>query len=120
MKVAISAERPGADSLLDSRFGRAGYFVIYDSETGLFSCMENSKSLDAAQGAGIQTADNILQAGVDAVITGHCGPKAFGVLQKAGVKLYLCKSTTVNEALNLLNEKKLEPSNRPYVAGHWG
>lgn len=120
MKVAISAERPGADSLLDSRFGRAGYFVIYDSKRGLFSCLENSKSLEAAQGAGIQTADNVLKAGVDAVITGHCGPKAFNVLQKAGVKVYLCKNTTVKEALNLLKEKRLEPSSEPDVAGHWG
>lgn len=120
MKVAISAERPGASSPIDSRFGRAAYFIMYDSETGQFSCMENSKSLDAAQGAGIQTADNILKAGVDAVITGHCGPKAFNILQKGEVKLYLCKNTTVKEAVNLLNENKLELSKEADVAGHWG
>lgn len=120
MKVAVSAERPGANSLLDSRFGRAAYFVIYDSRSGLFSCLENSKSLDAVQGAGIQAADTVLKAGVDAVITGHCGPKAYNVLQKAGIKVYLSKSKTINEAIRLLNEDKLEISKEADVAGHWG
>ena len=33
MKVAISSEGPGLESLVDPRFGRAGGFVIVDMDT---------------------------------------------------------------------------------------
>jgi predicted Fe-Mo cluster-binding NifX family protein len=40
-----------------------------------------------AQGAGIQAAQIVARAGVDWVLTGFVGPKAFQVLEAAGIKV---------------------------------
>ena len=53
-----------------------------------------------AQGAGIQTAERVAGAGVDAVLSGYVGPKAFEALQAAGIKV--CQDLdglTVREAV---------------------
>ena len=56
---------------------------------------------------------------VDAVMTGHCGPKAFRVLDAAGIQIYLGAEGTVEAALNDFRAGKYQPANKPDVEGHW-
>ncbi|HBM15544.1 MAG TPA: dinitrogenase iron-molybdenum cofactor biosynthesis protein [Lentisphaeria bacterium] len=119
MKIAISSKGKELDSLLDSRFGRARYFIIYDGKADTFSVMDNSMNFDAAQGAGIQTAQNVLSTGVEHIITGHCGPKAYKVLSLSAAKLYLKENGTVKEAIDDLIGGKLKAANNADVEGHW-
>ena len=85
MKIAISAAGRDLNADLDPRFGRAPYFIIADPKSMAFEVVENRHNLDLPQGAGIQAGMIIADHKVDVLITGHCGPKAFKVLQKAGV-----------------------------------
>ncbi len=119
MKIAFSTSGDGLDAQVDSRFGRAPKFLIYDTETKEYTVIDNTQNLNAAQGAGIQAAQNVARSGAQAVVTGHCGPKAFAVLQNAGIKVYPIGSGTIKEALNLFEQGKLEAASSPDVDGHW-
>ncbi len=119
MKIAISTSGENLSAPVDSRFGRAPRFLIYFTETGTFSLKENKQNLNAAQGAGIQSATCVCEERVDAVITGNCGPKAFTVLNAANIKVYTCSGTTVGEAIEKLKSGALESSTEANVEGHW-
>ncbi len=119
MKIAITAQGQDLSSPLDQRFGRAKWLILADTDTGQFKANDNSVNLNAASGAGIQTAQNIASLGAEAVITGNTGPNAFRTLDAAGVKIFLSKALTVQEALDLFKEGKLQEITQANVEGHW-
>ena len=119
MKIAITTSGNDLTAPLDSRFGRAPKFMIYDLDNDSFEIVDNNQNLNAAQGAGIQSAQNIARLGVGALITGHCGPKAFRVLQAAGIKIYNTDAATTGEALKRYRDGKLVEASVAYVEGHW-
>ena len=57
MKIAISAEGDTQNSPVDPRFGRARWFVLYDSDSGQYEAVDNSASAEAMQGAGPKAAE---------------------------------------------------------------
>ncbi|MGQ9592045.1 MAG: NifB/NifX family molybdenum-iron cluster-binding protein, partial [Planctomycetota bacterium] len=99
MKVAITSMGSGMDAELDPRFGRTRWIIVADTETGESSSHENTAAVEAAHGAGIQTADSVARLGVEALITGNMGPKAFRALEGAGIRVYSSGPATVAEAL---------------------
>ena len=119
MRIAISSTGRELDSNLDPRFGRAAYFIILDTETMNFEAVENTQNLNLPQGAGIQAGMTIVDHHVDALITGHCGPKAFRVLQSAGVEIVTGARGKVLEALEEFKRGKLETAAAPDAEGHW-
>jgi len=120
MKVAITAVDKTLDAKIDPRFGRSKFFIAIDTETGKFEVVDNTVNLNAAQGAGIQSAANVAELGAEAVITGHVGPKAFSALNAAGIKIYtLAESITVADALELFKSGSLKCADNADVEGHW-
>ena len=119
MKLAFSTSGETLESPLDPRFGRAPKFLIYNLQTQSVQVIDNQQNLEAAQGAGIQSAQNIAKMEASALITGHCGPKAFRVLQAAGIKVYNTDAPTVAEALERYTSGQLIESSAADVAGHW-
>ena len=121
MKIAITAQGKELSSEIDLRFGRAKWIivVVVDSETGDFTAYDNVVNLNATQGAGIQTGQNIANTGVEAVITGNIGPNAFKTLNAAGVKMFLAETQTVQQALDSFKAGKLKEVNGANVEGHW-
>lgn len=88
MKIAITSYGQDRDSPIDTRFGRAEYFLIHDTETNSWEGHSNKQGLTAAHGAGIQAAQNILGSGAEVLVTGHVGPKAFKVLNAGGMEIF--------------------------------
>jgi predicted Fe-Mo cluster-binding NifX family protein len=84
-KVAVSSEGPTLDDRVDPRFGRAAGFVVVDIETMAVEYVDNGTSQAMAQGAGIQAAENVANAGAQVLLTGFVGPKAFTALSAAKV-----------------------------------
>jgi predicted Fe-Mo cluster-binding NifX family protein len=119
MKIAITSQGETLQSPVDPRFGRAKYFIVIDSETAEFKATDNVVNLQAAQGAGIQTGRAVAELGVEAVITGNVGPKAFSVLNAAGIKIYLGASGTVEQAFAKFKEGALQETEGANVKGHW-
>lgn len=119
MKVAIASQGNDLDSGVDPHFGRAKCFVVVDTETGDFAAHDNSQNLNAVQGAGIQAGRNVVDLGVEAVVTGNVGPKAFATLQAGAVKVYVGAAGTVAEALEKLKAGELQRASGANIEGHW-
>jgi len=119
MKIAVTSSGDTLDSAVDPRFGRAAKFVVFDTETGESHAVDNSQNVQMAQGAGIQAAGTIARLGVQCLITGHCGPKAFRTLSAAGVEIFVGGEGTVREALDAHKAGKLQSASGPDVRGHW-
>lgn len=119
MKVAVSAQGPLLSSPVDGRFGRAACFIILDTESGEFEAVKNEQNLAAAQGAGIQSAQLVVNHGAQAVLTGHCGPKAFRVLKAAGIRICVGVDGAVSDALEKFKSGSLEEASEADVEGHW-
>ncbi|MFW6286879.1 MAG: NifB/NifX family molybdenum-iron cluster-binding protein [Candidatus Sumerlaeota bacterium] len=119
MKIAFTTDGKNLEAKLDRRFGRAAGFLIVDSETKECRFVDNEQNLNAAQGAGIQAAQKVAEAGAEAVVTGHCGPKAFRVLTAAGLEVYASEAATVAEALEQWTSGQIQPIDKADVEGHW-
>jgi predicted Fe-Mo cluster-binding NifX family protein len=119
MKIAVTSTGRESASPMDPRFGRTRWFIVADPEKGVWEAHANEQNMNAAQGAGIQAAQHLVNLGVEAVITGHVGPKAFRILKAAGVGIYLGKAETVEEALLLFKQGRLAKTDQADVEGHW-
>lgn len=121
MKIAVSATGKDINSAVDPRFGRAAYFVIVEGDSGeVVQVIDNLAAQEAAHGAGINAATTVANAGVAVVLTGRMGPKAFSVLQAAGIKIVSSVSGTVKEAVNQFMTGKLSPDSGPSSGAHPG
>ncbi len=119
MKLAFTTPGENLDSLLDPSFGRARNFLVYDLQTQTFEIISNQQNLNAAQGAGIQSAQTIAKTGAQALITGHCGPKAFRVLEAASIKVFNTDASTVAEALMRYRADELSEAKTAHIEGNW-
>jgi len=119
MIIVVSASGKFLDAEVDPRFGRAAFFIAVDSESGAFQAHDNVQNLNAAQGAGIQSAETVSRLGAEVVITGNCGPKAFKTLSAAGIKIVVGAQGTVAEAIEAFKSGVLAPTDAPNVEGHW-
>lgn len=119
MKIAITTSGNDLSAPLDPRFGRAARFLVYDTESETFELADNSQNLNAAQGAGIQAAQNAASTGAKVVISGNFGPKAFRVLSASKIALYTTAAATVQDALNLYKQGTLTAAQEANVEGHW-
>jgi predicted Fe-Mo cluster-binding NifX family protein len=119
MKIAISATGPTLDAEVDPRFGRCQYFIIADPETMEFEAVDNSSAM-AAGGAGISAAQAIADQGVQAVLTGNCGPNAYQVLSSAGIQVIAGVSGKVKDVIEGYRSGKLKASTQANVPDHFG
>ena len=89
-KIAVSSTGQDIESDVDMRLGRCPYFLIVDIEDKKLKdvkAIENTAAMQAG-GAGITAAQTVANEKVDAVITGNIGPRAFGVFNQLGIKIY--------------------------------
>ncbi len=116
--IAVTSTGTTADSPMDPRFGRCAYFAVVDP-TGKIEHVPNAARA-LGNGAGIQAAKQIIDMGIEAVITGDVGPNAFRVLSAAGVKIFAGASGTVAQAIEMLRRGDLRPVSSSTAPGHHG
>ncbi len=119
MKIAVSAAGTTLDSEADPRFGRCQYFIIVDPETMEFEVIDNA-SINLSEGAGISAAQTIAGKGVEAVLTGNCGPNAYQVLSPANIKVITGVSGKVKDVVAEYKLGNLAVASQPNVPGHFG
>lgn len=119
MKLVFPSNGKRIDDHIDQRFGRCPYFVSYDTDTQSVSHIDNVQNYQAVQGAGIQSATQVVNMKADVCITGHCGPKAFKVFNTAGVKVVTGADGKIRDAIMLFTEGKLRFADAADVEGHW-
>ncbi len=106
MKIAFSTTGNDLSAAVEPRFGRSPQFLVLDTKDDSFEIIENTTH-DASGGAGVKAAERVAKTGVQVVITGDCGPKAYNVLKPAGIKIYSSKNTSIKEALEQYRAGKL-------------
>ena len=105
MIIAITAKGASLQSEVDPRFGRAAYFLIANSLTGEVYAHDNTEGIEADNGAGTGASQLLAEYKVDVLYTGHVGPKAAEVLDKAKITYHENTEGTVEEVLSRLSQE---------------
>jgi predicted Fe-Mo cluster-binding NifX family protein len=107
MKIIITANSDKVDQPFNPRFGRAEYFMLYETETQKWGALQNPAAV-ARGGAGPQAVQFIANQGAEVVISGRYGPSAFTAIEAAGIKAYVAQNGTVAEVLQEYLADQLE------------
>ncbi len=123
MRIAISATGKDLNAYVDPRFGRCAYLLLVNPETLECEAVTNP-GRTVGGGAGIKAAQEVVNQGVKELITGQCGPNAFGILAAGGVKIFQAPGEMVRKVLELyqqgeLSELTVPGPSRPGPQG-WG
>lgn len=108
MRIVITSLGPDLDSEVDSRFGRAAYFIFYDTDSDTFEALPNPAAM-APGGAGVQAAQIVTSRGVTHVLTGEVGPNALPALMAAGIQIIRGVSGRVKDAIEAFKRGELRP-----------
>ena len=119
MKICVTSQSNSLDTEIDSRFGRAPYFLIVDTDNFEYESIQNPY-IQTGGGAGIQAAQLVANKQVEAVITGNIGPNAFQVLKEAGLSVITGVSGSVKSAVERYNNGELKSSEEPTVGEKFG
>ncbi|MCL3781178.1 dinitrogenase iron-molybdenum cofactor biosynthesis protein [Prolixibacteraceae bacterium JC049] len=105
MKVLITSTGNTANANFDLRFGRAGWYCIYDTEDASTSFIENENK-DRQGGAGTKAAEQVAALGVKKVISGDFGPKAKDLLNQFSIQMVILQKqdTTVQDVIDQLKK----------------
>lgn len=119
MKIAVTSQGKTLESPIDSRFGRAQYILIVDTDTLSYDVFDNSRNKNAFKGAGIKAAAAICDAAASVVLTGYCGPNAFKTLQAAGVKVVNDQNGRVIDGIQRFKQGHPVYADNANTEGHW-
>jgi predicted Fe-Mo cluster-binding NifX family protein len=106
MIIVITSTGENENAPVCPQFGRAPFFIFYNTETKEYSPKSNP-GYSQSNGAGPAAASFAINNGARVVITGRVGDKAEDVLKKANMKMLFFKDEklTVSEAVKLLQEE---------------
>lgn len=101
MKLCITSRGKGLGSIVDVRFGRCKYLVFVDEGGKIIETIQNPGE-ENARGAGIKTAQSVIDKDARVVITGKVGPNAAEVLKSSDIKIFIVEDgLSVKEAVDL-------------------
>lgn len=106
MIVAVPAEEQKLDSPLCVSFGRAPYYCIFNTETQKSRFIENAAA-QSPGGAGIQAAQDLVDAKITTLITFRLGENAAKVLKAADISLLKALNLSIADNISALLESKL-------------
>lgn len=99
---------------ISNRFGRAQYLSIY--ENGDYETVENNATR-AMGGAGVQTAQYVVNKNVDILIARNIGPKAWQVLSASNIKVYEGINSSLDKNIEAYKKNKLRRLNNATNTG---
>ena len=110
MKIVFTAKGDSWESPMDPRFGRMELLVTYDEASQTLQAVTNSETESMEHGAGLQTAQKVLELEPDVIITGNgAGQKALAILERSNVKMYVgAGDMTIKEAYEAFKADELK------------
>ena len=117
MKIAIPIDEKGLKSNVCVSFGRASYFLFYNTVTKESYYIDNT-AIASQGGAGIKAAQVIADHNVKALLTPRCGENAEKVLTKAEVLVYKSIPGTAQENIDAFLKEQLNLLNDFHVGFH--
>lgn len=104
MKIAIPVKEKTIESEVDSRFARAAFIAMYDTETISASFYENHVS--EAHGAGPKMVEFLAKEGINVLIAPSVGKNALDALKMAGIKVFLSENISAKANVDKVLEGK--------------
>ena len=98
-------------------FGRAPYFMIYNTESGNTEIVNNSAA-SAQGGAGIKAAQQKKKKKADTLITVRCGENAAEVFKAAGIKIYQAEGADAKQNIEAMKNGQLVPLTHFHAGFH--
>ncbi|MDD4774296.1 MAG: NifB/NifX family molybdenum-iron cluster-binding protein [Eubacteriales bacterium] len=117
MKIAIPVDEKSLKSNVCASFGRAPYFLFYNTQTKESYYLDNS-AVASQGGAGIRAAQVIADHGVKALLTPRCGENAEKVLSGAEVLIYKSTQNTAQENIDAFLDDRLSLLNHFHAGFH--
>lgn len=99
MRVALSSEGERRDTQVEPWLGRAAYFLIVDTDSMIFDPLEKESPGESPELEEINAARLIVDAGVQAMLTGNCGHEARRLFATAGITVFQSGPGTVEKAV---------------------
>ena len=110
MKIAFTTKGIEWTSMMDARFGRTEFILVYDEQQDKFSHYDNSAIKEAAHGAGPQTVQKLVEFEPDVLITGNGpGGNAARALESTTLEIYIgAGEMTVKAAYDAYKKNELK------------
>ncbi len=104
MKIAITSTGNTLDSIIDQRFGRCAFFVIYDTDTKAMEFIPNPNK-DAEESAGPASVQLVASRNANKIISGEFGIKIKTLLDSLKIQMIAIKEPckTINNIIEMLN-----------------
>lgn len=118
MKIAIPANGSSEEAGISRSFGRAPFFLIYDSANKQSLFLENDAT-QSPNGAGVRASQFIIKHDVDVVLTPRCGGNAVKVLDSGEIDVYKTIDGSIQDNLSAFRQGKLSILDQ-IQAGHHG
>lgn len=106
MKIAIPMNEENIDTEICVSFGRAPYFLLYETDTKEIKWLVNSAA-ESYGGAGIAAAQILADHGAEILITPRCGENAEKVLDGAKIDVYHSIDGTAQQNIDAFTAGKL-------------
>ena len=120
MKIAIPVDEASMESNVCVSFGRAPYFLIFDTETQNSNFVDNQVAASSSGGAGIKAAQLVVDQGVEALLTPRCGENASDVFDIAKIKRFKTINSSIQDNLNAFHQNQLQELIEIHKGHHHG
>lgn len=110
MRIAFTANGTTWDSMIDPRFGRTEFIVVYDVETKELTTLDNSAIQEEAHGAGTATVQKLYDLKPDVLVTGNGpGENAAAALKHLNIQIFVnAHNMTLKQAYESYKSGKLK------------
>lgn len=121
MKIVIPVDEKDMGTNVCVSFGRAPYFLVYDTQTKESLFIDNSAAASTG-GAGIKAAQMIVDNEANTLLTPRCGENAANVLRAADIKIFKTIDVSAKNNIDAFITGKLSLLNEihPGFHGHGG
>ncbi len=120
MKIAVCAKEKGMESIADDRFGRAEYYVIFDTDERGSETVENTAKGEPA-GAGGSAVRLLSKHDVEVVLVPELGPKAVDAVNGFEMKAFrYADRKTVRETIAAYQAGDLQQIETSTTKSHSG
>ncbi|HHT67249.1 MAG TPA: dinitrogenase iron-molybdenum cofactor biosynthesis protein [Erysipelotrichaceae bacterium] len=106
MIIAIPINEKNLEATVCQSFGRAPYFLFYNTETKECRYLNNSAATSQG-GAGIKAAQMIADNGATVLLTPRCGENAGEVLSRSKITIYKSIPGTVQQNIDAFSTNEL-------------
>ncbi|HRY12838.1 MAG TPA: NifB/NifX family molybdenum-iron cluster-binding protein [Syntrophomonadaceae bacterium] len=108
MLIAVPVDDKSMKSKVCVSFGRAPYFLIYDTDSGSTDFITNPAAMSQG-GAGIKAAQTVVDSQAKVLLTPRCGENAAQVVAAAGIKMFKTVNDSIQDNIDAYKGSGLSP-----------